>query len=93
MIQPLGDNIVIKLDNKKDETTGGILLPKAEAKKQGEVIAIGPGRFLKNGTRAPIDLNIGDTVIYGNRAGTILNQNGEDIMIMESSDVLAVVDD
>ena len=92
-IKPLGNRIVVK-QNEKNESVGGILLPDSaqEKPKQGEVLSIGPGKIDKNGKLCPIDLKVGDQVLFGAFAGTKLESIDEqELLIMSEEDVLAVV--
>jgi chaperonin GroES len=92
-IKPLEDRIVIKRSEAETKTAGGIILTESAQEKpqQGTVLAIGPGRQLENGQRAPLDVSVGDVIYFGKYAGTDIQLDGEDIIIMKESDVLAIV--
>lgn len=92
-IQPLHDRIVLKLDSSEQKSTGGILLPDSAQEKpqRGKVIAAGPGQRLENGALAPMDVKVGDTVLYGKYSGTEVTIEGEDVVILRSNDVLGIL--
>lgn len=92
-IKPLEDRIVIKRSAAETTTSGGIILTESAQEKpqKGEVVAVGPGRQLENGQKAPLDVAVGDVVYFGKYAGTDIQLDGEDVIIMKESDVLAIV--
>jgi chaperonin GroES len=95
-IKPLGDRIVIKRSEAQEKTTGGILLPDSAKNKpqKGTVLAVGPGRMIKDGTRRPLQVKVGDTVLFTNWAGDEFKESrGENILLMREEDVLAVLDE
>lgn len=89
-ISPLEDRVVIRPSDEGETMRGGLYIPDTAKEKptQGEVIAVGPGRFEK-GARIPVDIKIGDTVIYGKYSGTPFTIDGKEVMILKASDVLA----
>jgi chaperonin GroES len=89
-IQPLEDRVVIMPDEDTETMRGGLYIPDTAKEKptQGEVIAVGPGRFEK-GVRVPVDLKVGDKVLYGKYSGTNITLDGEEVFIIKASDVLA----
>ena len=94
-IKPLGDRIVIRRFEAEEKTTGGILLPDSAKNKpqQGKVLAVGPGKLLKDGSRRELQVKVGDTVLFTNWAGDEFKQSrGENILLMREEDVLAVLD-
>ena len=94
MLKPLGDRIVVKALEAETTTAGGILLPDTAKEKpqQGEVLAVGPGRRAESsGDLIPLDLAVGDTVVYSKYGGTEISSDGEDLLILSSRDVLAKV--
>lgn len=94
-IQPLGDRLVIKRVEASDKSKGGIILPDSAKQKpqRGKVEAVGPGRLLGDGKRQPLQVKIGDTVLFTNLAGDEFKEtHGENILLLRESDVLAVVD-
>ena len=92
-IKPLEDRIVIKQLDAEEVTASGLVIPDTAKEKpqEGEVIAVGPGRVDDNGNRIPLDVNVGDTVIYSKYGGTEVKYNGEEYLILSARDVLAVV--
>ncbi len=90
---PLGERIVIKPMEQEVQTRGGILLPDTAKEKpqEGEVVAVGPGRPADDGTRIPMELTVGDKVIYSKYAGTEYEDGDEEYLIMRESDVLAKI--
>ncbi len=91
--RPLGDRVVIQnVDADEEEMRGGLYIPDTAKEKpqQGEVVAVGPGRFEK-GERQPMDLSVGDKVLYPKYSGTEVTVNDNEYLIIKESDVLAVV--
>lgn len=94
-IRPLDDRVVVERFEAEERTRGGIVLPDSarERPQQGKVIAVGPGKLLeKSGNRAQMSLKVGDVVFYGKYAGTEVELNGEEYVILRESDILAVHD-
>lgn len=89
-IQPLEDRVVIAPSEETESMRGGLYIPDTAKEKptQGEIIAVGPGRFEK-GERIPVDVKVGDTVIYGKYSGTPYTFDGDEYVIIKASDVLA----
>jgi chaperonin GroES len=89
-IQPLEDRVVIRPDDETETMRGGLYIPDTAKEKptQGEVIAVGPGRH-EDGKRVPVDLKVGDKVLYGKYSGTNITHGGEEVVIIKASDVLA----
>ena len=92
MLRPLGDRVVLKLRTQEEKTEGGILLPDTAKEKpqEGEVVAVGPGRLLDNGTRVPPEVKVGDVVVFSKYSGTEVKYGGEEYLIIRESDILAV---
>ena len=93
-LRPLGDKILVKRVEAETKTKSGIVLPDSakEKPKRGKVIAVGDGRRLDNGERAPLNVKKGDEVIFTSYAGTEVKIDGEELMIMSEDDILAVVE-
>ena len=91
-IKPIGDKIAIKPVAAEEVTKGGIVLPGSAQEKpqQGEVIAVGGGILLQNGERAPLEVKVGDKVVYAKYAGTEVKFNGEEFVILSEKDILVV---
>ena len=92
-VEPLSDKIVVKRMDAEETTAGGIVLPDAAREKpqQGRVLSVGEGRLLESGERAKPQVNEGDRVLFSSYAGTEIDVDGEELLIMSESDVLAVV--
>ena len=93
-IKPLGDRIVIKRFEAQERTAGGIVLPDSAKDKpqKGKVLAVGPGKLVKDGTRKPLQVKVGDTVLFTNWAGDEFKEGqGQNILLMREEDVLAVL--
>ena len=89
-IAPLEDRVVIAPSDEAETMRGGLYIPDTAKEKptMGEVIAVGPGRFEK-GVRVPMDVKVGDKVVYGKYSGTPYTLNGDEVMIIKASDILA----
>jgi len=94
-IRPLHDGIVIKRLEETRTSAGGIVIPDTAKEKpsQGKVLAVGPGKVKKDGTRIPPDVAIDDTVLFGKYAGTEVKISGEDLVVMSESDIMAVIEE
>jgi len=92
-IKPLEDRIVIKTVEAEQTTASGLVIPDTAKEKpqEGEVIAVGPGRVDDNGNRVPLDVAVGDKIIFSKYGGTEVSHGGEDLLILSARDVLAVV--
>ena len=94
-IRPLHDRVIVRREEEEAKSAGGILLPGSAQEKpnQGEVIAVGIGRILDNGELRPIDVQVGDTVVFGKYAGQdSIEVDGEELIILSESDIKAVVE-
>ena len=93
-LRPLGDRVVIQPTAREEMTKSGIVLPDTvkEKPQKGLVLAVGPGRTLDDGKRESIDVKKGDTVLYAKYAGTEFKVEGEDLLIVSSKDILAIVE-
>ena len=92
-LRPLGDRVVVKAIEREEMTSSGLYLPDTAKEKpqEGRVIAAGPGRLMDSGERSPMELKEGDRVIFAKYAGTEFKLDGEDLLILRESDILAVV--
>lgn len=92
-IKPLEDRIVVKAVEAEQTTASGLVIPDTAKEKpqEGEVLAIGPGRIDDKGNRVPMDVNLGDRVIYSKYGGTEVKYGGDELLILSARDVLAVV--
>ena len=93
-LKPLGDRLVIKPIEQEDVTLGGIILPETAKEKpqEGEVLAAGPGKLDDSGKRVPMEVQVGDRVLYAKYAGTEIKLESDKVLILKESDVLAVVE-
>ncbi len=93
-IKPLGDRILIKPLEAEEKTKGGIILPDTAKEKpqEGKVVAIGKGKMLESGKIEPLEVKVGDKVLYGKYSGTEIKLNGEEHLIVKEEDVLAIVE-
>jgi len=90
-LQPLADRIVVKPIAREEVTKGGIVLPDTAKEKpqEGEVLAVGPGKMTDDGKRISLDVKVGDIVIYAKYGGTEIKVDGEELIILRESDILA----
>ena len=94
-IRPLQDRVIVKrLEEEIEKTKGGIIIPDTAKEKpqQGKVIAAGKGKVGDNGKVTPLDVKVGDTVLFGKWSGTEVKLDGEDLLIMKESDVMGVIE-
>ena len=92
-IRPVGDRVVVKPSAKEEVTKSGIVIPDTAKEKpqEGTVIAVGSGRLLDNGDRAPIDIREGDRILFAKYGGTEFKLDGEEYLVLKESDILAVI--
>jgi len=92
-IRPLGEKVLVKRLEAEDVTAGGIVLPDSakEKPKRGTVLSVGEGRLLDTGERKPLQIQEGEQVLFSSYAGTEVKVDGEDMIIMDESDILAVL--
>ena len=93
--RPLHDRVLVRRIEADEKTAGGIIIPDTAKEKpsQGEVIAVGPGGRDEAGKLIPIDIKVGDRVLFGKWSGTEVKIDGEDLLIMKESDILGVIED
>ncbi|GAB1485571.1 co-chaperone GroES [Aminivibrio sp.] len=93
-LKPLGEIASIKVINHEEKTRGGIVLPDTAKEKptEGEVLAVGTGKVLENGQKLPLEVKIGDRIIFSKYAGTEVKLDGEDVVIFSERDVLAIIE-
>ncbi len=91
-IQPLGDRILVKLLEGEDKTSGGIILPDAAKEKPqvGKVVAVGKGRLLEDATVKPLEVKVGDTVLFAKYSGSEIEHEDKEFLILREDDILAV---
>lgn len=93
MLKPLADRVLVKVDEEKTKTAGGILLPDTAQKKsqKGTVLAVGSGKVLDNGTRLPFEVKVGDHVLFAKYSGVDIDENGEKYLLLSERDILAIL--
>lgn len=93
-IRPLGDNIVIRIIEDAEQTSGGIFIPDSakEKSQKGEIIAVGQGKINEKGDRDPVDVKVGEIVLFAKYAGTDVKIDKQELKIMSVSDVLGVIE-
>jgi chaperonin GroES len=93
-IRPLGDKVLVKRLEAEERTAGGIVLPDAarEKPKRGKVQAVGDGKILDSGERSKLQVSKGDEVLFSSYAGTEIKVNGEELLILDENDILAIID-
>jgi chaperonin GroES len=93
-LQPLGDRVVVEREKASDKTAGGIVLPDTAKDKpqKGKVVSVGEGRVTKDGKRKPLQVKVGDTVLFTSYAGDEFKLDGEKVLLMREDDILAVIE-
>jgi Co-chaperonin GroES (HSP10) len=93
-IRPLHDRVIVKRVEQQRKTASGIVIPDSAAEKpeQGEVLAVGPGKTLQDGTVRPMELKVGDQVLFGKYSGQTVKVDGEELLVLREEDIFAVVE-
>ncbi len=93
-IRPLQDRVVVRRKEEETKTAGGIVLPGSAAEKpaQGEVLAVGPGRISESGEKRPVDLKVGDNVVFGKYASNTVKIGDEELLILSESEIYGVIE-
>ena len=93
-IRPLQDRVVVKRQDEKTTSAGGIVLPGSATEKpqQGEVVAVGPGKKSEDGKNTPVDLKVGDHVVFGQYGGNTVKIDGEEFLILNESEIYGVIE-
>ena len=91
--RPLHDRVVVSRIDEEEKTAGGIIIPDTAKEKpmQGKIVAVGPGKRSDSGELSPLDVKAGDTVIFGKWSGTEVTIDGQDLLIMNESDIMGVL--
>ncbi len=94
-IRPLHDRVVIRRKEEERATPGGIVIPDTATEKpiRGEVTAVGKGKILEDGTVRPLDVKVGDNVLFGKYSGTEVKVEAEELLVMREEDIMAVIED
>ena len=92
--RPLHDRVLIKRVKEEEKTRGGIIIPETAQEKpqEGEVVAVGPGARDEDGERIPLDVKVGDRILFGKWSGTEVKIDGEELLIMKESDIMGIVE-
>ncbi len=92
-IRPLHDRVIVKRVEEETTTAGGIVLPGSAAEKpsEGEVLAVGNGKLLENGDIRPLDVKVGDRVLFGKYSGTEVKVDGEEVIVMREDDIMGIL--
>jgi chaperonin GroES len=93
-IRPLHDRVVVKREEEERKSAGGIVIPDTAAEKPifGKVVAVGKGKILESGDIRPVDLKIGDRILFGKYSGTEVKMDGDELVVMREEDVMAVIE-
>ena len=93
-LRPLHDRVIVKRLEEERKTASGIVIPDTAAEKpdQGEVLAVGPGKKNDDGKVSPVDVKVGDKVLFGKWSGTEVKVDGEDLLIMKESDIMGIIE-
>jgi chaperonin GroES len=92
-VRPLHDRLLVRRVEKEETAKGGIIIPDTAKEKpqEGEVLAVGNGKILENGTKVPMEVKVGDKILFGKYSGTDIKIDGEEILILREDEVLAIV--
>jgi chaperonin GroES len=92
--RPLGDRVLVRRVKEEEKTKGGIIIPDTAKEKpqEGEIVAVGPGARDESGKIQPLDVKVGDRILFGKWSGTEVSISGEDLLIMKESDILGVLE-
>ena len=92
-IRPLQDRVVVRRKEEETKSAGGIVIPGSAAEKpaQGEVLAVGPGKIMDNGEKRPVDLKVGDVVVFGKYASNTVKIDNEELLILSESEIYGVI--
>ena len=93
-IRPLHDRVIVKREDEERKSPGGIVIPDTAAEKpiRGKIIAVGKGKILENGKVRPLDLKVGDKILFGKYGGTEVKVDGDELLVMREEDVMAVIE-
>ena len=93
-IRPLQDRVIVKRMEEERKSAGGIVIPDSATEKpiKGEVMAVGPGKILDNGEKRPVDLKVGDKVLFGKYSGTEVKVNDDELLVMREDDIMGVLE-
>ena len=92
-LRPLHDRVIVKRSEEERTSPGGIVIPDTATEKpiKGEVLAVGRGKILENGETRPLDVKVGDKILFGKYSGTEVKVDGQDLLVMREEDIMAVI--
>jgi len=92
--RPLHDRVIVKREDEERKSPGGIVIPDTAAEKpiRGKIVAVGKGKILENGNVRPLDLKVGDKILFGKYGGTEVKVDGDELLVMREEDVMAVIE-
>ena len=93
-IRPLQDRVIVKRVEEEERTKGGIIIPDTAKEKpqEGQIIAVGPGKVTDDGTKIPMEVKVGDRILFGKYSGTEIKIDGEEHLIMREDDILGIIE-
>ena len=93
-IRPLHDRVIVKREDEERKSPGGIVIPDTAAEKpiRGKIVAVGKGKILENGSVRPLDLKVGDKILFGKYGGTEVKVDGDELLVLREEDVMAVIE-
>ena len=93
-IRPIHDRVIVKREDEERKSPGGIVIPDTAAEKpiRGKIVAVGKGKILENGNVRPLDLKVGDKILFGKYGGTEVKVDGDELLVMREEDVMAVIE-
>ena len=93
-VRPLHDRLLVRRIEEKETVKGGIIIPDTAKEKpqEGQVLAVGNGKILENGTKLPLDVKVGDKILFGKYSGTDIKIDGEEVLILREDEVLAIIE-
>ena len=92
-VTPLHDRVIVRPAKAEEKTAGGIIIPDTAKEKpqEGEVVAVGDGKILNNGTRVAMDVKVGDRILFGKYSGTTVKMDGDELLVMREDDIMGVI--
>jgi len=93
-IRPLHDRVIVSRSEEEEKTAGGIVIPDTAKEKpvEGKVLAVGSGKILENGDVRPLDVKVGDTILFGKYSGTEVKYSGQELVVMREDDIMGIID-
>ena len=93
-IRPLHDRVIVKREEEERKSPGGIVIPDSAAEKpsKGRVVAAGKGKILEDGSVRPLDVKVGDKILFGKYSGTEVKVDGDDLLVMREEDIMAIIE-